>query len=65
MEQDRDPRNKPTHLWSVNLPEEGREYTMAKKVSLVSGSGKTEELHVKQWDYSTSYNIYKNKLKVH
>lgn len=30
------------------LPEEGQEYTTAKKVSLISGSGKTEELHVKE-----------------
>ena len=30
VEQDRKPRNKPMHLWSVNL----QEYTMQKKQSL-------------------------------
>ena len=30
MEQDRKPRNKPTHLWSINLRQKRQEYTMEK-----------------------------------
>ena len=34
MEQNREPRNKTTHLWSINLPQRRREYTMEKRQSL-------------------------------
>ena len=34
MEQNRDPRNKPTHLWSINLQQRRQEYTMEKRQSL-------------------------------
>ena len=34
MEQDREPRNKPTHLWSSNLLQRGQEYTMEKRQCL-------------------------------
>ena len=34
MEQDRMPRNKPTHLWSINLWESGQQHTMEKRQSL-------------------------------
>ena len=34
MEQDREPRNKPTHLWSVNLQQRRQEYTGEKRQSL-------------------------------
>ena len=30
VEQDREPRNKPTHLWSVNLQQIQQEYIMEK-----------------------------------
>ena len=30
MEQNREPRNKPTHLWLVNLQQRRQEYTMGK-----------------------------------
>ena len=30
MEQKREPRNKPTHLWSINLQQRRQEYTMGK-----------------------------------
>ena len=39
MEQDRKPRNKPTHLWSINLQQRRQEYTM--EVSSISGAEKT------------------------
>ena len=34
MEQDRKPRNKPMHLWSINLWQRRQEYTMEKRQSL-------------------------------
>ena len=34
MEQNREPRNKPTHLWSVNFRQGRHEYTMEKRQSL-------------------------------
>ena len=34
MEQNREPRNKPTHLWLVNLQQRREEYTMEKRQSL-------------------------------
>ena len=34
MEQNREPRNKPTHLWSINLQQWRQEYTMEKRQSL-------------------------------
>ena len=34
MEQNREPRNKPTHLWSTHLQQRGQEYTKEKRQSL-------------------------------
>ena len=48
MEQNREPRNKPTHLWSINLQQGRQEYTMGYRVSSISGAGKTGQLHVKE-----------------
>ena len=48
MEQDRKPRDKPTHLWSTNMTKEGRIYNGEKRVSSISGAGKTGQLHVKE-----------------
>jgi len=31
VEQDREPRNKPMHLWSINLQQWRQEYTMEKR----------------------------------
>ena len=31
MEQDRKPRNKPTHLWSIKLQQRRQEHTQEKK----------------------------------
>ena len=44
-EQDRKFRDKPKHLWSTN--DTGGK-NIQKTVSSVSGTGKTEELHVKE-----------------
>ena len=46
MEQDRKPRDKPTHLWSAT--EEARLYNGENTVSSISGAGKTGQLHVKE-----------------
>ena len=34
MEQSREPRNKPTHLWSIKLQQRRPEYTTGKRQSL-------------------------------
>ena len=34
LEQNRKPRNKPIHLWSINLQQRKQEYTMEKRQSL-------------------------------
>ena len=48
-EQDRKPRNNPTHLWSISLCQRRQEYTNGEKmVSSISGAGKTGQLHVKE-----------------
>ena len=51
MEQNREPGNKPMHLWSINL-NKGRHRILdrEKTVSSNSGIGKIEQVHVKQWD---------------
>ena len=50
MEQNREPRDKPSHLWSVNysLTKEERIYNGEKTVSLASGVGKAGQLHINQ-----------------
>jgi len=49
MEQNREPRNKPRHIRSINLQQRRREYKMGEKtVSLASGAGKTGQPHVNQ-----------------
>ena len=49
VEQDRKPRDKPTHLWSTNLwTKEARIYNEEKTASSRSGAGKTGQLHVKE-----------------
>ena len=49
MEQNRDHRNKPMHLWSINLQQRRQEYNEEKTVSSVSGAGKTGKLYVKEY----------------
>ena len=49
MEQNRNPRNKPTHLWvPYFLTKKARIYNRAKIASSVSGAGKTGQIHVKR-----------------
>ena len=49
VEQNRKPRDKPTHLWTPYLSQRRQEYTMDKKIiSLTSGAGKTGQPLVKE-----------------
>ena len=52
MEQNRQPKNKPTHLWSINLCQRRQKYTkkkkMGKRVSSISSAWKTGQLHAKR-----------------
>ena len=47
MEQDRKPRDKPTHLCQLIYDKGGKDIQW-RKVSSVSGAGKTGQLHVKE-----------------
>ena len=40
--------NKPTHLWSVNLQQKKPEYTIGKRICILTGIGKVGQLHVNQ-----------------
>ena len=50
MDQYTKPRNKPTHLWLINLPQRRQEYIIhgENTVSSLSGAEKTGQLHVKK-----------------
>ena len=48
MEQDRKPRDKHTHLWSIIYEKGGQIHIGEKTASSVSGAGKTGQLHVKE-----------------
>ena len=49
MEQNRNPRDKSTHLWTpLSLTKEARIYNGEKTISLTSGAGKTGKLLVKE-----------------
>ena len=42
MEQNQQPRNKPTLTESIHLKHKRQEHTMEKRVSLISGAGKLD-----------------------
>ena len=49
MEQDRKRRKKPTHLMiNQSMTKEARKHNEEKTISLISGSGKTGQFHVKE-----------------
>ena len=58
MEQDRKPRDKPTHLWSTNLTNEARIYNGEKTVFSISGAGNTRQLHLKKLKIEHSLTPY-------
>ena len=47
MEQNRKPRDKCMHLWTLSLTKEARIYDGKKTISLTSGAGKTGQSPVK------------------
>ena len=50
MEQNRKSRDKSMHLWIPHLWQKRQKCTMEKIVSSTSGAGKTDQLHVKEWN---------------
>ena len=48
MIQDRNPRDKPVHIWHVFMTKEERTYNGEKTASSISGAGKTGQLHVNE-----------------
>ena len=53
VKQDRKPRNKPMHLrvpYTLFLTKEARIYNGAKTASSINGTGKTGQLHIKEWN---------------
>ena len=50
MEKNREPRNQPTHWRSLIKTKERRMYNGEKTVSTINGTGKTGQLHVKEWN---------------
>jgi len=43
-----EPRNKSTHVWSINLCQRSQEYTLGKRQSPINGVGKTGQPHAKE-----------------
>ena len=48
MELNKEPRNKYTHVWSINLQQRRQEYTMKKRVSSATDVEKAGQPHVNQ-----------------
>jgi len=65
MEENREPRNKPMLLWSINLQQRRQQYTMGEKWSLQQMVlGKQDSYMQKNETGHLSYTIHKNKLKM-
>ena len=59
VEQNREPRNKPTLTWSIKT-KEARMYNGEKTTSSINGVGKTGQLHGKELNWITfSHHIQK------
>ena len=50
MEQGRQPRNNPKHLWSANLWWRRQEHAVEERVSSINGAEKTGQLPVREWN---------------
>ena len=50
MEQDWDPRNKPTHMWATIFNKEAKTYNGERKVSSINDAGKIGKPHAKEWN---------------
>ena len=48
MEKDREPRNKPMYIWSVNLPKKSRMYNGERIASSINYAGRLEWSHAKE-----------------
>ena len=48
MKQNREPRNKPTHISSINLTKEPRIFNEETTVTSINGVGKTGQPHAKE-----------------
>ena len=48
MEQNREPRNKPMHIWSINFNRDLKMYSGEKTFSSINGDGKTGQPHAKE-----------------
>ena len=66
MEQNREPRNKPKSLWSINIRQWGQKHKMDKIASSINGVDRSGQLHAKNKNVTQSsiYTIHKNKFKV-
>ena len=65
MEQNRDPRNKPTLIWLIDLQPRSQEYTVRKRQSLQQMLlGKLNSYMKKNQTGPLSFTIYINKLKM-
>ena len=53
MEQNREPRSKPMHMWSINLQQRSQEQTMGTEVSSINGVEKTGQPHLKERKWAT------------
>ena len=47
-EQNREPRNKPIHIWSIIYDKEAKNIQWGKTVSSINDVGKTGQLHAKE-----------------
>ena len=63
MEQNTQPRNKPTLTQMINLCQSKQQYSGEKMTSSINSVWKTEQLSAKQAGLC-SHSIYKNKLKM-
>ena len=65
MEQNREPRNKLSHLWSINLWQKRQEYKNGEKtVSSINDAGKTGQQHIKHEIKTFPHIIYKAGLEL-
>ena len=64
MEKDREPRNKPAHLWPINLQQRRKDYTIEKRQSLQQVVlGKLDNYMKINQIRTLPHTIHKNKLE--
>ena len=63
MEQNREPRNKPTHLRTINLWQKWQEYTMGKRQPLQQVVLEKRDHYMQETQTGLFHIVYKNKLK--